>query len=82
MKHYWVKKGTRIMRWDGAAWWNFVTTKDVHYTEEDNITPSWTQLVTRFRIPDEEYEMISVPNDAVIHICPVCESIGCLGCER
>ena len=77
MKHYWVKEGTKIMRWDGNSWWNFVTTRDAYYTEEDNVTPDWhypTQ-VTRFKIPDKKYEMISVPNDKVIRICDQCRQI-------
>ena len=70
MNHYRIVKGTKIMRWDFNQWEDFVTTKEVYYTDEDNVTPSWAQNVTRFRIPDEKYSMISVPNDKVIHICP------------
>ena len=85
MRHYWIEKGTEIVRWNGHLWRAVVTTKDVYYTDKDVYyadryttkdapVPGDSNFATRFMVPDLAYPMISVTNDKLRRICDKC---GC-----
>ena len=73
MKHYWLITGTTVARWDGFGWFEFVTTKDAYYTEEDIIKDEGLLAgYTRLKVPDLDYYKISTPTNKLVHVCARC----------
>ena len=74
MRHYWLPKGERILRFNGAVWVSFVTTLDAYYTE-DNLNERMDARVgdtTRINILDKEYQAIQVDDIKLRSICREC----------
>ena len=76
MRHYWLVKGTKIARWDGAGWYDYVTTKDAYYTEQDVIkNDDVTTNSTRLRVPDQIWTAISVLDTKLLSVCDKCRCV-------
>ena len=48
------------MRWDDSHWWNFVTTLDAYYTEEDIEQRYEHAGVVCVNVPDKNYRLMEV----------------------